>query len=203
MALYTFAHSETMPLDIVPKIFQNLGIVDGASPPPSINAEDKEDTRAGRTQQAKIIVGFPGIGKSTIVKDIATNPEKYKWLGIAQILDEPNYAKGREVEFLTALLNLVQEPGHVLLLPAHSWIGEFLVEQKLSFTSVFPTRDAKEEYRTRYVNRGSPMALIEKVYSLWDIFIDSMKFTQQYCNHVILEKEQYLADVFPIIMKRL
>jgi len=72
----------------------------------------------GDPQKAKIIVGFPGIGKSTLTRHAG----KYSWLKVHRILDEPNYAKGKETEFLQSLLELAKESGSVLLLPAHPMV---------------------------------------------------------------------------------
>ena len=83
-----------------------------------------------RRQQAKIIVGFPGIGKSTLTQKAADG--KYTMWNVKQILDEPNYAKGKEDTFLEALLELAKDPQSVLLLPAHQFVS-YLVNHHLSF----------------------------------------------------------------------
>ena len=74
-----------------------------------------------RMQQAKIIVGFPGIGKSTLAQKAAAG--KYTSWNVKQIFDEPNYAKGNEKAFLDGLLELAKQPETVLLLPAHRFVS--------------------------------------------------------------------------------
>jgi len=144
-------------------------------------------------QCAKIIVGFPGIGKSFISRDLS---DQYSWLNIH---DEPGYTKGAEDSFLSGVLLLAQKPG-VLLLPAHRMVGEFLVSQNLVFTSVFPKRGLKEEYLRRYRERGSPEGLVELVGKRWDLFVDNMWYPKGRCNHVELEEGQFLKDVFLTIL---
>ena len=87
-------------------------------------------------QQATIIVGFPGIGKSTLARKVAAG--EYHQFKIKQILDEPNYAKGKEVAFVAGLRELVKEPDTVFLLPAHRFVSSKLFPNtafrfKLSF----------------------------------------------------------------------
>jgi hypothetical protein len=67
------------------------------------------------TQQATIIVGFPGVGKSTIMKQA----DRYTPM---ELFDEPNYAKGKEDKFLSELLKLSTQKV-VLLLPAHRFVS--------------------------------------------------------------------------------
>jgi len=76
-----------------------------------------------KQQQAKIIVGFPGIGKSTLTQKAAAG--KYTRWNVKQILDEPNYMKGNEEAFLAGLVDLAKEPDTVLLLPAHRFVSYF------------------------------------------------------------------------------
>ena len=67
-------------------------------------------------QQATIIVGFPGVGKSTIMKQA----DRYTPM---EVFDEPNYAKGKEEKFFSELLNLSTQQV-VLLLPAHRLVSD-------------------------------------------------------------------------------
>lgn len=144
-------------------------------------------------QRAKIIVGFPGIGKSFISKDPSN---QFSWLNIH---DEPGYAKGAEESFHEGVLVLAQQPG-VLLLPAHRTVGEFLVKENLIFTSVFPKRILKEEYLRRYRVRGSSEGFVELVEQRWDQFLDNMWYHHGRCNHVELAEGQFLKDVFGRIL---
>lgn len=140
-------------------------------------------------QRAKIIVGFPGIGKSYVSKDTTG---AYTWLNIH---DEPGYAKGAEDSFFDGVLLLAQEPG-VLLLPAHRMVGNFLISQNLAFTSVFPKRGLKDDYLRRYRERGSSEGFVKLVDERWDPFVDNMWYSNGRCNHVELEEGQFLKDVF-------
>jgi len=144
-------------------------------------------------QRAKIIVGFPGVGKSFVSREQSS---QYSWLNI---YDEPGYAKGDEKRFLAGVLKLAQEPG-VLLLPSHRMTGEFLISNDLVFTSVFPKRGLKEDYIRRYRERGSSEAFVELVSKNWDPFVDAMWYQHGKCNHIELDEGQYLKDVFAGIL---
>lgn len=146
-------------------------------------------THAVPQQLAKIIVGFPGIGKSFVSNDLSG---QLSWLNIQ---DEPGYAKGAEDSFRAGLLVLAQQPG-VLLLPAHRMIGNFLIQNNLVFTSVFPRRELKDEYLERYRRRGSSAAFVDRLEKRWNQYVDNMLFPRGMCNHVELEKGEFLKDVF-------
>lgn len=140
-------------------------------------------------QLAKIIVGFPGIGKSFVSQD---ESPQFSWLNI---YDEPGYAKGAEDSFHSEVLRLAQQEA-VLLLPAHRTVGAFLVKSNLVFTSVFPERGLKDEYLTRYRKRGSSQGFVDLVEEQWDQFVKNMWYLDGRCNHVELSKGQFLKDVF-------
>jgi hypothetical protein len=142
-----------------------------------------------QTQHAKIIVGFPGIGKSFISKN---KVGQYSWLNVQ---DEPGYAKGAEDLFFEGVRKLSRQPG-VLLLPAHRIVGNFLISQNLVFTSVFPKRNLKDDYLRRYRQRGNSEGFVELLEKKWDPFIDNMWYDFGRCNHVELEEGEFLADVF-------
>jgi len=98
--------------------------------PANMSPKEKEVEEPKNMQQATIIVGFPGIGKSTLKQNATAG--KYQPWNIEQILDEPNYAKGNEAAFLAGLRELAKEPDTVLLLPAHRFVGSFLTPASLS-----------------------------------------------------------------------
>jgi TM2 domain-containing membrane protein YozV len=140
-------------------------------------------------QLAKIIVGFPGIGKSHISSNTTG---QYSWLNI---VDEAGYVKGKEDELYARILSLCQEPG-VLLLPAHPALGAFLVSQNLVFTSVYPKRELKEEYLERYKARGNDAGFVNLLDRSWDIFVDRMHYPEGRCRHIELRAGEFLGDVF-------
>lgn len=168
--------------------YNTIGFTASAQQTPSVSK-----TPSRPVQRAKIIVGFPGIGKSYISKDTTG---AYSWLNIH---DEPGYAKGAEESFFTGVLLLAQQPG-VLLLPAHRMVGNFLISQNLTFTSVFPKRCLKNDYLKRYRERGSSVEFVELVEKRWDPFVDNMRYSHGRCNHVELDEGQFLKDVFGEIL---
>jgi hypothetical protein len=156
-----------------------------------VNTQDQcspSNTQSQSLQLAKIIVGFPGIGKSFVSKDTSG---AYTWLNIH---DEPGYAKGAEGSFFTELLVLAQKPG-IILLPAHRMVGNFLISQNLAFTSVFPRRQLKDDYLRRYRERGNSINFVKLVEKRWDSFVDNMWYPHGRCNHVELDEGQFLKDV--------
>jgi len=80
-------------------------------------------------------------------------------------------------------------------------VGDFLIENNLWFTSVFPKRSLKEDYLKRYRQRGNPESFVELVEQKWDIFVDSMQYDPSRCNHIELGEGEFLANVFWSILQ--
>ena len=56
----------------------------------------------------------------------------------------------------------------------------------------YPKNELKEEYFKRYVERGSSYDFIEMLDSNWDNWLDGLK-DETYCNHIVLDKNEYLS----------
>lgn len=59
---------------------------------------------------------------------------------------------------------------------------------------IYPKNELRNEYLDRYIKRGSPHDFIGVFMKYWDIWINELK-KQTYCNHIVLNKDQYLQDI--------
>lgn len=64
---------------------------------------------------------------------------------------------------------------------------------------VYPKNELRNEYLDRYIERDSPYDFIGVFMKYWNPWINELK-KQKYCQHIVLEKGQYLQDVlnFPL-----
>ncbi len=128
---------------------------------------------------ARVICGFPGVGKSEAVK---YNPNLVD-------LDVPG-----KTDYVETIRELLAE-GKDVLLPTWQSLRDELVAAGIHFTLVYPQRDLKANYIARYIRRGSPDKLVETLYQKWDEFITSCE-TQVGCEHIVLRRSgDYLVDV--------
>ncbi len=81
-----------------------------------------------------------------------------------------------------------------MLVSSHDNVREALVQNEIDFALVYPDRNPKDEYMTRYRERGSPKPFLDLMDKNWDSFIDSCE-AQTGCQKAILSSGQFLADL--------
>lgn len=132
---------------------------------------------------AKIICGFPGIGKSSIKnidKVLDLDSSYYK----KDILFPFNYIRD--------ILDLMDEYDYILV-STHDVFRKELKTLGIKYTIVYPAITLCEEYRERYVQRGNPESFINFINEHWDDFIHNLQYDDSNC--IVLESGQYLSDI--------
>lgn len=107
---------------------------------------------------AKVISGFPGIGKT--------------WLGQNKLncidLDSSRWKDHDEYMFIIERIWLNLSDDSYLLVSSHIDVRERLIERGIAFYFVLPEPDLGEEYRRRYVSRGTPQSLVDLIMDNWE-----------------------------------
>ncbi|AFC21882.1 hypothetical protein GAP32_429 [Cronobacter phage vB_CsaM_GAP32] len=134
---------------------------------------------------AKIICGFPGIGKSTVVKNDSTVID----------LDSAAYSKIKTfpLNYLTAILQAEADGYEYILISTHNSVRNMLKNMGMKYTNVYPEIDLGEEYIDRYRERGSPESFINFLEENWDDFIFELQYDES--DYIELEPGQFLSDV--------
>lgn len=136
--------------------------------------------------KTRVISGFPGIGKSTIVKSKE---------GDFLDSDSSTFPKDAFPEnYLNYIEDKVKNTNSVMLASSHQEVRQGLVDRGIDFTLIYPARELKDEYMQRYAERGSPQPFLDLMDSKWDEFIDGCE-QQKGCNKIVLSEGQFLADV--------
>lgn len=137
-----------------------------------------------------IISGFPGIGKSALchMKGLVCSDS-----------DSSQFPKDDFPNNYIAHIREIAPKNDVTLVSSHFEVRDELEEQGFDFVLVYPTADQKDDYMLRYLNRGSPKAFLDLMYTNWDKFLESCA-KQQGCVHVVLQPGQYLSDVIDDIV---
>ncbi|RAL60783.1 hypothetical protein DID88_009888 [Monilinia fructigena] len=102
-------------------------------------------------------------------------------------------------DYLQTIADAAEQPG-ILLVGGPRWVGQFLVENDLAFSSVYPVDDCKEEYIARWNQMGEEEGLITHRLTWWDDLIAAMQWPNGRCNHFELYPGVYLEDVFMNIL---
>ncbi|QXO12694.1 hypothetical protein pEaSNUABM49_00460 [Erwinia phage pEa_SNUABM_49] len=132
---------------------------------------------------AKIICGFPGIGKSSI-----------KNIGKVLDLDSSLYTKNSlfPANYIVDIVSAMDEYDYILV-STHDVLRKELQSMGISYTNVYPEIDLGEEYHDRYVQRGSPESFINFIDENWDDFIYELQYDDS--EYVELESGQFLSDI--------
>jgi hypothetical protein len=132
----------------------------------------------------QIVAAFPGVGKTTLQK---SNPA---------ILDSDSstFDKAGFPRNYLGHIAAMTDVGKLMLVSSHEPVRQGLTAQGSPYILAYPEPAAKEEYLTRYLNRGSPLAFRQLLADNWDAWLASCQ-EQEGCTHVVLQPSQFLSDV--------
>lgn len=136
----------------------------------------------------KVICGFPGIGKSTVVKESKDHGLK--------LLDSDSSAFPKDA-FPENYINHIKEKtsdGYTILASSHDSVRNALTEAGIPFVIFMPHVSALDEYVRRYRKRGSPESFINTVSSNWRKWLEGCAEQGGTCiGKVILPGNYYLS----------
>lgn len=153
-------------------------------------------------QQAKIILGFSGIGKTHLARSAN---RQFSWLRVIDysFVDHAAIAPVEEVDYkrsyLATIIDALAQPG-VLLLDGRNWVGDFLVSNNLAFSSVYPAADALDEYGRRWDEMGHDRTYVAQMITWWDTMLASMQWPYGRCRHYELNRDAFLQDIFVSVL---
>lgn len=141
------------------------------------------------TRPARVISGFPGVGKSTLHANAEAAGK------LVSDSDSSGFPKdGFPANYIEHIKQKINECDLVLV-SSHDVVRAAMVAEGIAFTLVYPNRGLKAEYLRRYRKRGSPEAFVKLLDEKWDEWIDGCE-RQEKCSHVVLRNpDEYLADV--------
>ena len=137
------------------------------------------------TSNTILCSAFPGTGKTYIcektdIKAVEVEYWKYK-------------NKGLQKEYIEDIKKYIGKVDYIFIATEPEGL-KLLHEEGFDITLVYPKNELRNEYLDRYLKRDSPHDFIGVFMKYWDPWINELK-EQTYCNHIILEKGQYLQDV--------
>jgi hypothetical protein len=134
--------------------------------------------------KTKLISAFPGTGKSHFYR----NSHK-------KVLDSDSSTFDKSEFPGNYIAHIKENQGEVdiIFISSHKEVRDALVANKLEFVLVYPTRDQKQDYIQRYIDRGSPQPFIDLLSKNWDDWIDELQ-VQECCTHMQLNPGEYMSD---------
>ncbi|MEL7568361.1 MAG: hypothetical protein AAGU27_26280 [Dehalobacterium sp.] len=93
--------------------------------------------------------------------------------------------------YVSAIENVMDNYDYVLI-PSDFHVLTLLAEKQIRYTLIYPHRDAREEYLSRYTNRGNTKNFLSIFYEHWDWFIDNLE-ADSFGKHIALQPHQFFG----------
>ena len=139
---------------------------------------------------AVVISGFPGIGKSRFFKNNSS-------ISVSDS-DSSQFAKEDFPEnYIRHIVNLL-DVKNIIMVSSHKIVREALEKVGIKYFLVYPDRSLKEEYLSRYRERGSGDFFVGFVSTNWGAWIDEME-QSTYPTKIALQAGEFLSDIAPAI----
>ena len=165
-----------------------------------------------------IIAAYAGTGKTTFCNkykhalDFYVMPFKYKNYYEIQkehsgesikAADDLQLRFGWQYIYYDALLKTIREyPDEIIVIPTEMNIMNWLENDGIPFTIVYPDYSLKDEYERRFIERGNSERFINVFVGMWDEFIGTFE-KADFEDRVILKSDnQYLSDVIKVTEAR-
>ncbi|MDF2821178.1 MAG: hypothetical protein K0R15_1619 [Clostridiales bacterium] len=156
-----------------------------------------------------IIAAYAGVGKTTFasmypdkVIDLECMPFKY-YLEDDHYVGEAGKANpNNEIQldwpynYIASIKEILSED-KIILIPSDRFVLQLLREENIDYVLAYPQRNAKEEYRRRYIDRGNTEDFLLVFSDRWDIFLTMLE-KDTYGKHIVLASNQFLSDVIEI-----
>lgn len=136
-------------------------------------------------KETKLYSAFPGTGKSYYYSKSDKN-----------VLDSDS-SKFDKSQFPKNYINhIIENTGKVdiIFISSHEEVRNALVENNIYFTLIYPDISLKDEYISRYKERGNDNNFVKLLENNWDNWINQLQ-SQVGCEHIVLKNGQYISDV--------
>jgi hypothetical protein len=157
-----------------------------------------------------IIAAYAGTGKTSLANnhpnefvDFACMPYKYV-LSPYSNLEESGKANFNNImrdewpyNYVDAIL-AEKDCGKHLLIPTDLSTLMILRYKEVPYILCYPEREAKEEYRRRFVKRGNSADFIAVFIDMWDYFLEAFE-KDDYGKLVVLKQDDYLEKIHDIL----
>lgn len=138
-----------------------------------------------------LVAAFPGTGKSHYCNvDVDNMPAKFATDSDSSKFDKTNFPNN----YIEHINQKIEEGYARIFISSHKDVRNALVENKLLFVLIYPSKDLKEEYLERYRQRGNNEKFIQLIADNWEVWLDDCK-SQTGCFHIELKSKQFVANV--------
>lgn len=134
-----------------------------------------------------IVCAFPGTGKSYLANKMGyhdSDSSKYSWI-----------QKGvRHPDWPNNYIEHIKSLEGIIFVSTHKEVRDALYQNNIPFGLIYPDRSLKEEYKQRYINRGSPESFIKLLDEKWDVWITEMENEGRYAKKYKITKPNFYVQ---------
>jgi hypothetical protein len=151
-----------------------------------------------------IIAAYAGCGKTTFATIIGDSAVDLHCVTYKYYLDEDtNKGEAGKANpdnemhhdwpnnYILAIKNVTFEYKYVLI-PSDFRVLALLADEGIPYILIYPSRECRDEYLQRYIERGNTKNFISIFYDDWDWFIDRLE-TDKYGKHIVLQPHEFLS----------
>lgn len=95
--------------------------------------------------------------------------------------------------YISAIEAEMKADKHILI-PTDLFVLTLLREENISYILCYPQRDAKENYRQRFISRGNTEQFIDIFIGNWDNYISAFE-QDTFGRYIVLKPSEFLSDV--------
>lgn len=141
---------------------------------------------------ATVISGFPGIGKSIMTKKFGdsvsdSDSSMFSWLSPG--VRHPDFPQN----YIDHIKQVIKTKQYVLV-SSHKVARDGLIAEQIPFILVYPDASLKDEYLKRYADRGNKPDFMKMMEDNFDKFVaECSAVSSEYVTHLVLQSNQYLG----------
>jgi len=153
-----------------------------------------------------IISAFAGSGKSYATKQLENaidlESSDYQWIYEDDVTDDVEARKGIDnrkknpnfiKDYVDAIERVKDEYDQVFI-AAQPAVLEELVNRNIPFTVAYPTKDSKDTYIQRYIDRGNNEQFVNLMDTNFYNFVDDMMNNKAASKHIVIGQNKHLLD---------
>lgn len=153
-----------------------------------------------------IISAFAGSGKSYATKQLENaidlESSDYQWIYEDDVIDDVEARKGIDnrkknpnfiKDYVDAIERVKDEYDQVFI-AAQPAVLEELVNRNIPFAVAYPTKDSKDTYIQRYIDRGNNEQFVNLMDTNFYNFVDDMMNNKAASKHIVIGQNKHLLD---------
>lgn len=170
-----------------------------------LNSEIAQYDKTYEQHPAKIISGFPGVGKTTLrrhflnlymaedcakidtISDSDSSSFSWKIDDTGERVRNPDFAH----DYVEHIKSRIDGGCKLLFISTHETIRDELDKQFIDYIIVYPDKSRKDEFMKNYRERGNDEAFLSTLSANWDAWIDAIESDERHIKFKLTEG-QYL-----------